>query len=179
MVASIEALSAEGMGVLYTTHDMEEAERLCDRVGIIDLGRLIAEGRRDRDPRARSDRERADHRRGHLPEHAGPLRLRRQRATPVVRLPHRDDLRGRRHRVPAIRRLAALGGAMLPLELFSPTMRTIAHLTPHAWAAEGFAILVRRGGGLVDVLPQVGVLLSIAFAVLVVAAWRLRRTLST
>ena len=68
---------------------------------------------------------------------------------------------------------------MLPLELVSPTMRTIAHLTPHAWAAEGFAILVRRGGGLVDVLPQVGVLLSIAFAVLVVAAWRLRRTLST
>jgi ABC-2 type transport system ATP-binding protein len=44
IVASIEALSAEGMGVLYTTHYMEEAERLCDRVGIIDLGRLIAEG---------------------------------------------------------------------------------------------------------------------------------------
>ncbi|MFE1441112.1 ATP-binding cassette domain-containing protein [Streptomyces sp. NPDC058739] len=34
----------EGMAVLYTTHYMEEAERLCDRVGIIDRGRLIAEG---------------------------------------------------------------------------------------------------------------------------------------
>lgn len=75
--------------------------------------------------------------------------------------------------------LAALGGTMLPLELFSPTMRTIAHLTPHAWAAEGFAILVRHGGDFTDVLPQVGVLLAIAFAVLTVAAWRLRRTLST
>ncbi|HEX5997328.1 MAG TPA: ABC transporter permease [Jiangellales bacterium] len=74
--------------------------------------------------------------------------------------------------------LAALGGTMLPLELFSPTMQTIAHLTPHAWAAEGFAILVRRGGGLADVLPQVGVLLAIALALLMVAAWRLRRTLS-
>ncbi len=41
---SIEALSSEGMAVLYTTHYMEEAERLCDRVGIVDLGRLIAEG---------------------------------------------------------------------------------------------------------------------------------------
>ncbi|HSE54191.1 MAG TPA: ABC transporter ATP-binding protein [Nocardioidaceae bacterium] len=41
---SIEALSAEGMAVLYTTHYMEEAERLCDRVGIVDLGHLIAEG---------------------------------------------------------------------------------------------------------------------------------------
>jgi ABC-2 type transport system ATP-binding protein len=44
ILASIEALSAEGMAVLYTTHYMEEAQRLCDRVGIIDLGRLIAEG---------------------------------------------------------------------------------------------------------------------------------------
>ncbi len=41
---SIETLSAEGMAVLYTTHYMEEAERLCDRVGIVDLGHLIAEG---------------------------------------------------------------------------------------------------------------------------------------
>jgi ABC-2 type transport system ATP-binding protein len=44
ILQSIEALSAEGMAVLYTTHYMEEAERLCDRVGVVDLGRLIAEG---------------------------------------------------------------------------------------------------------------------------------------
>lgn len=41
---SIERLSKAGMAVLYTTHYMEEAERLCDRVGIMDVGRLIAEG---------------------------------------------------------------------------------------------------------------------------------------
>jgi linearmycin/streptolysin S transport system ATP-binding protein len=46
ILASIEALSEEGMGVLYTTHYMEEAERLCDRVGIIDEGRIRAEGTR-------------------------------------------------------------------------------------------------------------------------------------
>jgi ABC-2 type transport system ATP-binding protein len=44
IVRSIEALSDRGMAVLYTTHYMEEAERLCDRIGIIDLGTLIAEG---------------------------------------------------------------------------------------------------------------------------------------
>jgi ABC-2 type transport system ATP-binding protein len=44
ILESIEALSTEGMSVLYTTHYMEEAERLCDRVGIVDLGHLIAEG---------------------------------------------------------------------------------------------------------------------------------------
>jgi ABC-2 type transport system ATP-binding protein len=44
ILESVAALSAEGMAVLYTTHYMEEAERLCDRVGVLDKGRLIAEG---------------------------------------------------------------------------------------------------------------------------------------
>jgi ABC-2 type transport system ATP-binding protein len=40
----IEQLRSEGMSILYTTHYMEEAERLCDRIAIIDHGRIIAEG---------------------------------------------------------------------------------------------------------------------------------------
>jgi len=40
----IEALGREGMSVIYTTHYMEEAERLCDRIAIIDHGRIIALG---------------------------------------------------------------------------------------------------------------------------------------
>ncbi|HZD00988.1 MAG TPA: ABC transporter ATP-binding protein [Actinomycetes bacterium] len=43
---SVARLAAGGMAVLYTTHYMEEAERLCDRVGIVDLGELKAEGTR-------------------------------------------------------------------------------------------------------------------------------------
>jgi len=46
ILESIELLGGEGLSVLYTTHYMEEAERLCDRVGVIDEGRLIAEGTR-------------------------------------------------------------------------------------------------------------------------------------
>jgi ABC-2 type transport system ATP-binding protein len=46
ILESVAHLASEGMAVLYTTHYMEEAERLCDRVGIIDEGRLIAEGTR-------------------------------------------------------------------------------------------------------------------------------------
>ncbi|HUH63651.1 MAG TPA: ABC transporter ATP-binding protein [Terracidiphilus sp.] len=38
----IEALRAQGMTVIYTTHYMEEAERLCDRIAIVDHGRIIA-----------------------------------------------------------------------------------------------------------------------------------------
>ena len=46
ILESVEALSSEGMAVLYTTHYMEEAERLCDRVAIIDEGEIRAEGTR-------------------------------------------------------------------------------------------------------------------------------------
>ncbi len=43
----IEALAREGTSILYTTHYMEEAERLCDRIAIVDHGRVIALGTRD------------------------------------------------------------------------------------------------------------------------------------
>jgi ABC-2 type transport system ATP-binding protein len=38
----IEVMRRQGKTVIYTTHYMEEAQRLCDRVGIIDQGRLLA-----------------------------------------------------------------------------------------------------------------------------------------
>ena len=43
----IEELKKQGVTVFLTTHYMEEAERLCDRVAIIDHGRIIAEGSPD------------------------------------------------------------------------------------------------------------------------------------
>ena len=70
--------------------------------------------------------------------------------------------------------LAALGGCMYPLELFPPTLRTAAHLTPHAWALDGFAELVRRDGTVLDIAPELGVLATYAAALLAIAAWRLR-----
>lgn len=39
---NILALKDQGKTILYTTHYMEEAERLCERVGILDLGQLLA-----------------------------------------------------------------------------------------------------------------------------------------
>jgi ABC-2 type transport system permease protein len=74
--------------------------------------------------------------------------------------------------------LAALGGAMFPLDLFSPTMQKVAHITPHAWALDGYAELVRRGGTVVDILPELGVLTLYAAVLLALAAWRLRVALT-
>jgi ABC-2 type transport system ATP-binding protein len=38
----VERLNEDGMTIIYTTHYMEEAERLCDRVAIMDEGRVLA-----------------------------------------------------------------------------------------------------------------------------------------
>ncbi|MCW5714131.1 MAG: ABC transporter ATP-binding protein [Bauldia sp.] len=47
ILESIEKLAGAGIAVLYTTHYMEEAERLCDRVAIIDGGEIRAQGTQD------------------------------------------------------------------------------------------------------------------------------------
>lgn len=40
----IKKLHQDGLTIIYTTHYMEEAERLCDRIGIIDNGEIVAQG---------------------------------------------------------------------------------------------------------------------------------------
>jgi len=41
---TVRQLNREGMTVLYTSHYMEEVEALCDRIAIVDHGKLIAQG---------------------------------------------------------------------------------------------------------------------------------------
>jgi len=41
---AVEALARDGAAILYSTHYMEEAERLCGRVVLLDAGRMVAEG---------------------------------------------------------------------------------------------------------------------------------------
>ncbi|GEN79528.1 ABC transporter permease [Actinotalea fermentans] len=72
----------------------------------------------------------------------------------------------------------ALGGAMYPIELFPDSLRTVAHLTPHAWAGQALAEVQRHGAGLVEILPELGVLLGYAAVLLLVGAWVLRRSLA-
>lgn len=40
----VREIQREGTAILYTTHYLEEAERLCDRVGIMDHGKVLGEG---------------------------------------------------------------------------------------------------------------------------------------
>lgn len=43
-MSSIKKLRESGATVIYTSHYMHEVEEICDRVAIIDKGRLVAEG---------------------------------------------------------------------------------------------------------------------------------------
>jgi ABC-2 type transport system permease protein len=74
--------------------------------------------------------------------------------------------------------IAALGGSMIPPEIFPPVMETISWFIPHRWAIDGLRELV-AGGTFVDVLPQVAVLLAAAAVVLALATWRLRVALTS
>lgn len=47
ILAGIESLNREGASVIYTSHYMEEVERLCKNVIILDQGRIIAKGTKD------------------------------------------------------------------------------------------------------------------------------------
>jgi ABC-2 type transport system permease protein len=58
--------------------------------------------------------------------------------------------------------LAALGGAWWPLSIVPEFMQVIGHVSPIAWAMDAFTELIVYGGGLTDVLTDVGVLLGIA-----------------
>lgn len=74
--------------------------------------------------------------------------------------------------------LAALGGGMMPLEIFPDTLRTVAHVTPHAWAYDALAEIQRRDAGLVDILGPLAVLVGMALALVLIGTWALRRSLA-
>jgi ABC-2 type transport system permease protein len=74
--------------------------------------------------------------------------------------------------------MAAMGGCMLPLELFPDTLQTVAHVTPHAWAYEAMAEVQRHDAGIADIVPQLVVLVAMAGALLVLGTWALRRSMT-
>jgi ABC-2 type transport system permease protein len=74
--------------------------------------------------------------------------------------------------------LGALGGCMVPLEVFPPVMRTIAHVTPHFWAIDSWQTLIFDGDGIGAILPALGVLLAFSAVFVVAASTLLRRNLT-
>lgn len=74
--------------------------------------------------------------------------------------------------------LGALGGAMVPLGFMPEIMQTIAKAIPHSWAITAFGSLIRDGGGIDTVLPNIGVLAGFAVVLLGLASWRFRKAIT-
>lgn len=73
--------------------------------------------------------------------------------------------------------LAAIGGCMVPVEVFPESLRTVSMMTPHYWALESWKELMFDGAGLADIAPQLGVLLGFAVVLLTFSSVVLRRSL--
>ena len=69
---------------------------------------------------------------------------------------------------------ALMGGCWYPLELFPPAIQNAVKVLPTTWAMQGMLDLVLRGGGLMDILPEAGVLLGFAGVFFAVGVMRFR-----
>jgi len=72
--------------------------------------------------------------------------------------------------------LSALGGAWVPLEITGPTFSAIGHVSPVAWALDGFENIIARGLGFSSVLIPVVALVGYAVLFFILAAWWLQKS---
>ena len=74
--------------------------------------------------------------------------------------------------------MGMLGGCMWPLSVVPAFMRTIGHLTPHAWAVDAWRAIVDHGARFGDVAVDLGVLAAATLGLGTLAVILLRRSLS-
>jgi ABC-2 type transport system permease protein len=74
--------------------------------------------------------------------------------------------------------LGGIGGCIMlglqPIYRMSGTIGFISKLTPHSHALEGYQRLMNEGAGLVDIIPQVAIMLGMALLFFIVAMWRFK-----
>ena len=74
--------------------------------------------------------------------------------------------------------LGALGGCMIPFQTMPAGMQAIARFIPHSWALLGLQELIRTGGGIDTVVPNLLVLTGFAVVLMGLAAWRFRKAIT-
>ena len=74
--------------------------------------------------------------------------------------------------------LGALGGCMIPIQVMPQSMQQFARLIPHSWALLGLQSLVRDGGGIDTVLPNLAVLGAFGLVLMTLAAYRFRKAIA-
>ena len=74
--------------------------------------------------------------------------------------------------------LGALGGCMIPFQVMPDAMQQLARFIPHSWALLGLQSLVRDGGGIESVAPNLAVLVAFGVVLMSLAAWRFRKAIA-
>jgi ABC-2 type transport system permease protein len=74
--------------------------------------------------------------------------------------------------------LAALGGCLIPFQTMPEGMQAIARFVPHSWALLGLQELIRNGGGISTVVPNLAVLTLFAVGLMALGAWRFRKAIT-
>jgi len=70
--------------------------------------------------------------------------------------------------------LSGLGGAWVPLEVTGETFQAVGHVSPVAWAMDGFKNILIRGMGIESVLLPAGMLLAYGIVFFGLAVWRFK-----
>lgn len=70
--------------------------------------------------------------------------------------------------------MALMGGCWYPLELFPATVQNIVKILPTTWAMQGLLDLILRNGGLMQILPEAGVLLGFAAVFFTIGVMRFK-----
>ena len=72
--------------------------------------------------------------------------------------------------------MGMLGGALWPLQIVPDWLRQLGHLTPHAWAMDGWVAVVFESGGVTDIVVELTVLAAFGVMLTALAAVMLRRS---
>jgi ABC-2 type transport system permease protein len=70
--------------------------------------------------------------------------------------------------------MSALGGCFMPVAIMPGFLKSISRFTPHSWAMQGFQQILVRGSGIMDILPQIGVLTGFALLFFLIGSLRFR-----
>jgi ABC-2 type transport system permease protein len=71
--------------------------------------------------------------------------------------------------------MAAIGGVWVPVHLMPDVMKKVSRLSPLNWGLEAFHDIFLRGGGVVEVLPEIGLLFGFSLTTVAISFWYTRR----
>lgn len=74
--------------------------------------------------------------------------------------------------------MGMLGGALWPLQFVPDWLRQLGHVTPHAWAMDGWVAVVFEDGGVADIAVELAVLAGFGIGLMAIAAALLRRAVT-